>query len=110
MSANLLNVSDAAFEKHVLKSEIPVLVDFWAEWCGPCKMLSPVLEEIAKEFEGKLKIAKINIENELETPTKYAVRSIPTLLLFKNGEIVERQVGALGKSQLSALIKPHLEA
>ncbi|QCE32666.1 thioredoxin [Acetobacteraceae bacterium] len=109
MSGNILNVSDAAFDKAVLKSDLPVLVDFWAEWCGPCKMLSPVLEEIAKEFSGKLLVAKVNIENELETPTKYAVRSIPTILLFKKGEVVARQVGALGQSQLSALIKEHIE-
>lgn len=110
MAANILNVTDSAFENHVLKSDVPVLVDFWAEWCGPCKMLAPVLEEIAKEFGDKLKVVKINIENELESPTKYAVRSIPTILLFKNGDVVGRQVGALGQSQLSAWIKEQIGA
>jgi thioredoxin 1 len=94
------HVTDASFDKDVLKSESPVLVDFWAEWCGPCRMIAPALEEIAKELGGKLTIAKVNIDENPTTPTKYNVRGIPTLILFKNGQIAGTKVGALPKSKL----------
>ena len=94
------HVTDASFDKDVLKSDSPVLVDFWAEWCGPCRMIAPALEEIAKELGGKLTIAKVNIDENPSTPTKYNVRGIPTLILFKNGQIAGTKVGALPKSKL----------
>lgn len=104
MSDNIVQISDASFENDVLKAEGPVLVDFWAEWCGPCKMIAPVLEELADEYDGKLKIAKLNIDNNPETAPKYGVRGIPTLILFKNGQAEGTKVGALSKSQLAAFI------
>jgi thioredoxin 1 len=94
------HVTDASFETDVLKSDGPVLVDFWAEWCGPCRMIAPALEEIAKEMGGKLTVAKVNIDENPNTPTKYNVRGIPTLILFKNGQIAGTKVGALPKSKL----------
>ena len=94
------HVTDASFEQDVLKSDGPVLVDFWAEWCGPCRMIAPALEEIAKEMGGKLTVAKVNIDENPSTPTKYNVRGIPTLILFKNGQIAGTKVGALPKSKL----------
>ena len=94
------HVTDASFEQDVLKSDGPVLVDFWAEWCGPCRMIAPALEEIAKEMGGKLTVAKVNIDENPNTPTKYNVRGIPTLILFKNGQIAGTKVGALPKSKL----------
>ena len=94
------HVTDASFEKDVLKSDAPVLVDFWAEWCGPCRMIAPALEEIGKEMGGKLTIAKVNIDENPGTPTKYNVLGIPTLILFKNGQIAGTKVGALPKSKL----------
>ena len=104
MSANTVAVSDSSFEADVLKSEGPVLVDFWAEWCGPCKMIAPALEEIGAEYQGRLKVAKVNIDSYPEAPTKYGVRSIPTLIVFKDGKPVAQQMGALPKSQLKAWI------
>lgn len=104
MSDNIVQISDASFENDVLKAEGPVLVDFWAEWCGPCKMIAPVLEELADEYDGKLRIAKLNIDNNPETAPKYGVRGIPTLILFKNGQAEGTKVGALSKSQLAAFI------
>jgi len=97
-------VSDASFESDVLKSEMPVLVDFWAEWCNPCKMIAPILEEIASDYDGKLKVAKIDIDANPETPAKYGVRGIPTLLLLRDGEVVATKVGALTKTQLMEFI------
>ncbi len=101
-------VSDSSFESDVLKASGPVLVDFWAEWCGPCKQIAPALEEMSKEMEGKLTIAKVNIDDNPETPSKYGVRGIPTLILFKDGEVADTKVGALPKGQLMAWVEQHL--
>lgn len=108
MSENIVNVTDASFEEEVLKAESAVLVDYWAEWCGPCKMIAPVLEEIAKDYEGKLKVCKLNIDENNETPPKFGIRGIPTLMLFKGGNVEATKVGALSKSQLSAFIDANL--
>ena len=108
MSTTILNVTDDSFEQDVVNSDMPVLVDFWAEWCGPCKMIAPVLDEIAKEYNGKLKIAKINIDENQTTPQKFGVRGIPTLMLFKNGELESTKVGAVSKSQLAAFLDSNL--
>lgn len=104
MSENILSLSDDSFETDVLKSDMPVLVDYWAEWCGPCKMISPILEEIATEYEGRVKVAKLNIDENPGTPPKFGIRGIPTLMLFKNGEVEATKVGALSKSQLTAFL------
>ena len=108
MSDFITNVSDASFEADVIKADGPVLVDYWAEWCGPCKMIAPVLDEIAQTYAGKLKVCKLNIDENQETPPKYGVRGIPTLMLFKNGNVEATKVGALSKSQLAAFIDSHL--
>ena len=104
MSDNIVHVSDQSFEQEVLNSEIPVLIDYWAEWCGPCKMIAPVLEELAAEYGDKLKIAKLNIDENPETPPRYGIRGIPTLMLFKNGNVEATKIGAVSKSQLSEFI------
>jgi thioredoxin 1 len=104
MSQGITYVTDANFEQEVLKSQGAVLVDFWAEWCGPCKIIAPILEEIAGEYGGKLKIAKLNIDENPATPPKYGIRGIPTLMLFKNGNVEATKVGAVSKSQLAAFI------
>jgi thioredoxin 1 len=101
-------VSDGTFETEVLQSGMPVLVDYWAEWCGPCKMIAPILDEVAKEYGNRLKIAKLNIDENQATPSKYGIRGIPTLMLFKNGNIEATKVGALSKSQLTAFIDSHI--
>ncbi|WP_027849223.1 thioredoxin TrxA [Marinospirillum minutulum] len=108
MSANILNTSDANFEDDVVKAELPVLVDYWAEWCGPCKMIAPVLEEVASEYEGRLAVCKLNIDENTDTPARFGIRGIPTLMIFKGGEIVATKVGALSKSQLSAFVDANL--
>ena len=104
MSENIVHVTDASFETDVLQSDLPALVDFWAEWCGPCKMIAPVLEEIATEYDGKLKVCKMDVDANTETAPKYGIRGIPTLIVFNGGEKVGEKVGALSKSQLSAFI------
>ena len=104
MSDNILTLTDDSFEADVLQSDTPVLVDYWAEWCGPCKMIAPVLEEIAEEYEGNLKVAKLNIDQNEATAPKYGVRGIPTLMIFKGGNVEGTKVGALSKSQLTAFI------
>lgn len=108
MSQGIVYVTDDSFEKEVLQAQGPVLVDYWAEWCGPCKMIGPVLEEIATEYAGKIKVAKLNIDENPATPPKYGIRGIPTLMLFKNGNVEATKVGALSKSQLSAFIDGNL--
>lgn len=108
MSKNIIQLSDASFEQEVLKSAVPVLVDYWAEWCGPCKMIAPILEEIAAEFAGQVKVAKLNIDNNPGTPPRYGIRGIPTLMLFKNGAVEATKVGALSKSQLTAFLTQSL--
>ncbi|MDX9739854.1 MAG: thioredoxin TrxA [Gammaproteobacteria bacterium] len=104
MSANIEHVSDAEFDSRVLQSELPVLVDFWAEWCGPCKMIAPILDEIADQYAGRLTVAKLNIDDNPATPPRYGIRGIPTLMLFKNGNVEATKVGAVSKSQLAAFI------
>ena len=104
MSGDIIEVTDASFEEEVLNAEGPVLVDYWASWCGPCKMIAPILEDLAKEYDGKLRIAKLNIDDNPETPKKYGVRGIPTLTVFKNGNVEATKVGALSKSQLTAFL------
>ena len=108
MSEHILQISDAEFDEKVLKSTSPILVDFWAEWCGPCKMIAPILEEIAVEYQGRLTVAKVNIDNNPGTPQRYGVRGIPTMILFKDGEVLATKVGALAKSQLAAFIDSNI--
>jgi thioredoxin 1 len=106
--ASIFYSTDSNFERDVLKSDLPVLVDLWAEWCGPCKMIAPILEEAATDYEGKVKIGKLNVDENQRIPARFNVRSIPTLLLFRNGELVAQKVGALSKSALSAWLDAHL--
>ena len=108
MSETIRKVSDASFEEEVLQAPLPVLVDYWAEWCGPCKMIAPLIDESASSYAGRLSVAKINIDENARTPSKYNVRGIPTLMLFKNGQPVATRVGALSKSQLTAFIEDNL--
>jgi thioredoxin 1 len=105
MSQHIVHVSDASFDADVLNADIPVLVDFWAEWCGPCKMIAPVLDEIATEYAGKLKVCKVDVDANPEIPPKFGIRGIPTLILFKGGSAEATKVGALSKSQLIDFIK-----
>ena len=108
MIDKIVHVTDDDFENQVLQSSEPVLVDYWAEWCGPCKMIAPVLDEIAGEYEGRVKIAKLNIDDNPNTPPRYGIRGIPTLMLFKDGEVEATKVGAVSKSQLTAFIDSNL--
>jgi len=108
VSGKIVHLSDAEFEEKVLKSAEPVLVDYWAEWCGPCKMVAPILDEIASDYEGKLTVAKLNIDDNPTTPQRFGVRGIPTLMLFKNGEVEGTKVGAMSKSQLAAFLDTYL--
>ena len=108
MSEHILYVTDDTFEDQVLKSSTPVLVDYWADWCGPCKMIAPVLDELADEYAGRIKVAKLNIDENPNTPPRYGIRGIPTLMLFKNGKVEATKVGAVSKSQLSAFVDGNL--
>ena len=109
MSSELIkHTSDASFDTDVLKADKPVLVDYWAEWCGPCKMIAPILDEVSKTYDGKLRVAKMNVDENRDVPAKYGIRGIPTLMLFKNGELAATKVGALSKAQLTAFIDSHL--
>jgi thioredoxin 1 len=102
--SNIIHLSDDTFQKEVIESSIPVLVDYWAEWCGPCKMIAPILDDLVSDYDGKLKIAKLNIDENPQTPTKFGIRGIPTLMIFKDGNPEATKVGALSKSQLTAFI------
>jgi len=104
MSLAVLEITDSTFDTEVLQSQVPVLVDFWATWCGPCKMIAPVLEELAKQYEGKVKIAKVDVDNNVRIATKYDIRSIPTLYIFKDGKVVRTIVGAVPKNQLTTAL------
>ena len=108
MSDQIVYVTDDSFDEDVLQSDVPVLVDYWAEWCGPCKMIAPILEEVVSEYAGKLKVAKLNIDENPNTPPKFGIRGIPTLILFKDGDVEATKVGALSKSQLTAFIDSNL--
>ncbi len=108
MSSVIVHVSDGSFEEEVLNADQPVLIDYWAEWCGPCKMIAPILDELAADYSEKIKIAKLNIDDNPETPTRYGIRGIPTLMLFKNGNVEATKVGAVSKSQLVDFIDSNL--
>lgn len=106
--ADVLQVTDSNFEQEILKADMPALVDFWAAWCGPCRAIAPVIEELAKDYAGKVKIAKLNVDENAKTPVKYGIRAIPTLILFKNGAVVDQITGAVSKAQIENAIKKML--
>ena len=108
MAEHIVHISDESFEEEVLQSEQPVLIDYWAEWCGPCKMIAPVLDEIATEYSNRLKVVKLNIDDNPQTPPKYGIRGIPTLMVFKNGQVEATKVGAVSKAQLTAFLDDSL--
>jgi thioredoxin len=108
VSDQIVHTTDAAFEQDVVKSSQPVLLDFWAEWCGPCKMIAPILDTIATQYKDKLRVVKLNIDENPKTPPKYNIRGIPTLLLFRNGTVAAQQVGAVSKAQLESFLETHL--
>ena len=106
--SEIVHITDATFDSEVLKAVKPVLVDFWADWCGPCKMIAPILDDVSKDYDGKLKVAKLNIDENPATPPKYGIRGIPTLMIFKSGNVEATKVGAVSKSQLTAFIDSNL--
>jgi thioredoxin 1 len=108
VSTQIKHVTDDTFGPEVLESEVPVLVDYWAEWCGPCKQIAPILEQVAREYDGRLKIAKVNVDENQQVPAKFGIRGIPTLMLFKNGNLEATRVGALSKSQLTAFLDSNI--
>lgn len=108
-SSNIVEVADSVFDKEVMESEVPVLVDFWAPWCGPCRALSPVIEEISNDYEGSVKVGKVNVDENPETTMKFKIRSIPTLIVFKNGEVAEQIVGAVPKSEIEKVLNNTLD-
>lgn len=107
-SEHTLTFTDAAFDQDVLRSEVPVLVDFWAEWCGPCRMMAPTVDAVAAQYAGRLKVGKLNVDHNGSTAMRYNIRGIPTLLLFKGGQVVEQRVGAIGKSDVEKMVEPHV--
>ncbi|MGB9609685.1 MAG: thioredoxin [Bryobacteraceae bacterium] len=107
---NIVELTDANFDQEVLNSDLPVLVDFWAEWCAPCRMIAPTVDAIASEYAGRLKVGKVNVDFNNETAARYMIRGIPTLLLFRGGKVVDQRVGAVGKAELVRMIEPHLAA
>ena len=110
MSSKIVHISDESFGEEVLNASGPVLIDYWAEWCGPCKMIAPILDELSEEYDGRVKIVKLNIDDNPETPPKYGIRGIPTLMLFKNGNVEATKVGAVSKSQLADFIEKNIES
>ena len=110
MSSKIVHISDESFGEEVLNASGPVLIDYWAEWCGPCKMIAPILDELSEEYDGRVKIVKLNIDDNPETPPKYGIRGIPTLMLFKNGNVEATKVGAVSKSQLADFIEKNIDS